>query len=53
MAAKAETGNKELRKWLARERKRSESVDQMLLAESRQHRALKKRTRIARFVIKR
>ncbi len=53
MAAKTETGNRELRKWLAGEKERSESVDRMLLAESRQHRALKKRTRIGRFVIRR
>jgi hypothetical protein len=40
-----------LKKWLVAERKHSLDIDRMLLEESRQHRALQKRTRIARFVV--
>ena len=44
---------KDLKKWLARERKHSEDLDKMLLEQSRRHRALQKRTKIARFVVNR
>lgn len=45
--------DKDLKKWLARERKHSEDLDKMLLEQSRRHRALEKRTKIARFVVNR
>jgi hypothetical protein len=45
------TRERELEKWLHDERKHFLDVDRMLLEQSRQHRALQKRTRITRFVV--
>lgn len=44
---------RELQKWLAEERQHAEDVDEMLLVQSRRHRALERRSGIGRFVVKR